>query len=126
MAPPQMGETQMTKITRQDAIWTGVSDDERIVYRDVDDGPSIDGRAAWRGLYLKAPGTYTIQEGSADASDPVDPADWHAACAVMREVDAVADAAGEAQRAAANARLDAMADAIPDRMVDFFRADSDL
>ena len=116
----------MTTITCQHGIWTGTSDDGRIVYRSCDDGPTIGGRYAWRGHYLKAAGTYTIQDGAVDTNAPVAPTDWAAACLVMQDVDVAVAADREAARQRADDRLERMADAIPDRMVDFFRPDSDL
>lgn len=101
----------MTKIaTSPTSIVTGASADGRITYASVQNGPTIDGRPAWRGRYINP------QTGYADDSMPVDPADWAAACELMHAVDGVAAANSERNRRADLDALNARYEAIEEAM----------
>lgn len=78
-------------------IVTGTSDDGRISYSSCQNGPTIDGRRAWRGHYINS-------QGLADDSTPVNPTDWRAACSLMHQVDTLHQ---ENQDRRARADLDA-------------------
>lgn len=116
----------MTTIITKNAFTIGTSDDGRITYQDNWNGPTIDGRQAWRGYFLKAPELRTIADGSVDMTAQVNPADWAAACKVMSDVWEAAQIRQDMARRAAEERLEKMANAVPDAMRDFFRDDSDL
>ena len=89
----------MTQISTDASLIIGTSDCGRIIHRDVDDGPQIDGRRAWRGLYVGP-------DGLADQTAPVPAADWAAAVAVMAAVGAERERRNEASREVTLRRLD--------------------
>lgn len=64
--------------TSMDRIVKATTDDGRIIYSTFCDGPVIDGRRCWRGLYTGPDGRATDEQ--------VEAALWDAACALMDEV----------------------------------------
>lgn len=65
-------DSQMGKIVKAS------TDDGRITYSTFCDGPVIDGRRCWRGLYIGEDGRATDK--------PVEPSLWAVACGLMDEV----------------------------------------